>query len=391
MSKVVKAVIISLIALIIGGTALFFIYYWTSFKAADNAFANVVNEGNDYMDKESYDSAISKYEKALEMEPENTDLRNALAHAYVCYATTMDDEDSAINAYQNALMYNGSNTNAFWGIIDIYDSRGDEDSVLDTLKSGYEATGDENMKIKADNIEAERARIIAEEEAAAAEEAERIALEESRNAMLLPVKELFEADPIDYDAIKDLIRTEEYAAFADEVISDDNCFYLGDRDDSGNKSGKGLAIYANGYYYYGDFANDVREGNGIYMRAVYTINSALGSFIYEGEFSNDKPNGHGVATSNYYKDRISAAELVKSVIEGNFKDGYEDGEMSLEGTKRGGGNVKYTYKVVDGVAEKSSDDNSGIEGQYIIAKSKDGKSNLTSDGSKRGIEGFISE
>ena len=40
-------------------------------------------------------------------------------------------------------------------------------------------------------------------------------------------------------------------------------------------------------------------------------------------------------------------------------------------------------------ASKASNDDSGVKGQYIIAKASDGKSNLTSDGSARGVEGFI--
>ena len=49
----------------------------------------------------------------------------------------------------------------------------DEDNVIVALQTGYDNTQDENMKIKIDNIQAERARIQAEEEAKAAEEAKK--------------------------------------------------------------------------------------------------------------------------------------------------------------------------------------------------------------------------
>ena len=77
------------------------------------------------------------------------------------------------------------------------------------------------------------------------------------------------------------------------------------------------------------------------------------------------------------------------MIKGNYKDGLENGRMSLSGSTKGGSSVQYTYTVEDGIAAKSSSDDSGIKGQYIIAKSSDGKSNLTSDGSLRGVEGFV--
>lgn len=390
MSNIIKGIFIGAISLIIGVTVCFFVYYWVSYKSPDNTFANTVNAGNDYMDSENYSEAISKYEKALELEPENGDLRKALAHSYVCYAGTLDDEAAKISAYQSALMYNSTNTNAYWGMVDYYESVEDEDNVLMTLQTGYAETSDDNMKIKADNIIAERERIKAEEEAAAREEAERLAMEEARNSMLQPLLEMFQVENPDYDAIKELIRTEQYVDFADEVIGDDNSFYYGDLDVDGNRQGKGVAVYANGYYYYGDFSSNMRSGKGIYMRAIYSESSSLGSYVFEGTFENDKPNGEGVVTSNFYKDKISSAELVKQVIEGNYTDGLENGTMKLSGTKKGGGSVSYTYKAVDGVAEKSSDEDSGIKGQYVIAKSKDGKSYLSSDGSKRGVEGFYS-
>lgn len=388
-SRIVKAILIIVMAIVLGSTVLFFLYYWTSYKSADNTFANIINEGNDFMSAEKYLEAINKYESALELEPENAELRKALGHAYVCYAGTIDDGDSKVAAYQNALMYNKLNTNAYWGMVDFYEGMDDEESVLMTLQTGYAETQDDNMKIKADNIEAERARIKAEEEEAAREEAERLALIEYHDSMLNPLKEMFESEDMDLDAIKDLLRTDKYVSFADEVIGDDNSFYSGDLDETGLRNGKGIAVYANGYYYYGDFVNDLREGHGIYIRAVYTENSSLGSYMYDGEWMGDMPNGKGVATSNFYKDKISSAELVKQIIEGEYSSGLENGTMTLNGTKKGGGSVNYTYKVKDGVAEKSSNEDSGVKGQYIIAKSKDGKSNLTSDGSKRGIEGFI--
>ena len=240
-----------------------------------------------------------------------------------------------------------------------------------------------------DNIEIERARIKAEQEAIEAEEAQKLAIEESHNDKLSRLIVLFQEENPDMDAIKDMIRTEEFVDMVDEVIGNDNSFYYGDRDESGKRSGKGIAVYQDGYYYYGEFEDDMRSGHGIYIRAVYSESSSIGSYIFEGEFANDKPNGNGKAVSNFYKDKISASGLAKQEITGAFVDGLENGTMNLVGVTKGSATVKYTYKVENGVAVKSSKEDSGIKGQYIIAKSSDEKSNLTSDGSVRGVEGFV--
>lgn len=388
MSKLVRNIILGIVIALIAVSAIFITYYVTIMRSQDNAIANLINEGNDAMEENMYQSAIDRYNEALEYEPESRALKDAIAHAYIMLAGTLGNGPEAIEAYQNALTYNASNTNAYWGMASIYENNGDEDNLLLTLQTGYVNTNDNDMKVKADNIEIERARIKAEEEAAAAEEAERIALEESHNDKLSKLLEMFNVEEPDLDAIKDMVRTEEFVDMVDEVIGS-NSFYYGERDDNGRRSGKGIAVYADGYFYYGDYADDVRSGEGIYLRAVYAESSSIGSYVFEGTFANDKPNGNGTATSNFYKDKIGESGLTKQVITGEYTDGFENGTMNLTGTTKGGAKVKYTYKVENGVAVQSSKENSGIKGQYIIAKSADEKSNLTSDGSKRGVEGFV--
>lgn len=391
MSKKVRNTIIAVVTVVFAIIILFFVYYGVSYNSKDNIVADLVNTGNDYMAAESYQEAIKKYEAAMEYEPENDILKHAIAHAYVCLAGTYGSTYPAIDAYQSALTYNSLNTNAYWGIAGVYEDLGDEDNLLLTLHTGYANTDDVNMKIKAENIEIERARIKAEEEAAAAEEAARLAIEEEHNNLLSTLMDMLSADERDMDIVLELLRTDAYIGLADEVIGDDDSFYYGDTDSNGLRLGKGIAVYKDGYFYYGDYMDDVRNGEGIYIRAVYSESSSKESFIYEGGWMDDKPNGTGSATTSFYKDKISSSEFLKQIVSGNFSEGLEHGKMELVGTKKGGGTVKYSYRAENGVAEKSSDESSGIKGQYIIATSSDGKSNISSDGSERGVEGFIDE
>ena len=385
MNKTVALVLKIAIPIIVVAGILVAVFYWKSFTSEANELADIINKGNAYMAADCYEEAIGCYEEALGYEPDSPELKSALVKAYMLHASELGESDEAVFAYQSAINYEPSNRTPYWAIASIYENRGEEDSMMEVLRTGYEQTGDEDMNTKVTNIETERARIQAEEEAAAAELAEQQALEAERESLLSPLISLFIAK--DYDGIKDLVRTDEYIAMADEVIGDAS-FYCGDRDDAGNRNGVGVAIYENGYYYYGDFVNNVREGNGIWMRAVYSDASAIGSYIFEGEWSNDAPNGSGTATSNFYKDKISSDEMIKQVIKGSYSNGLEEGSMSLAGTTKAGKGVTYTYKCSSGVATQVSNDDSGVKGQYIIAKSSDGTSNLTSDGSVRGVEGF---
>ena len=372
-------------AIVIVAAILLGVYYGVSYFSEANKLADILKTGSSYMDAGEYETAIKYYDDALNYEPESQEIRNAISYAYIKLAENNTNNAEAVEQYQKSLLYNKTNKTPYWGVANIYESLGDEDNMMISLQTGYDNTGDEAMMQKIEAVQAERARIQAEEEAAAAEEAERAAIEEAHSEALKALYDCFASE--DMDAVKDMLRTEEYMDLADEVVGD-NTFYYGTRTDAGLKEGKGIAVYRDGYFYYGDFSGDQRKGTGILMRAVYADSSAIGSFIYKGEWSNDKPNGTGTCTSNYYADKVGASGLTKQVITGTYTDGLENGSMTLQGTARGSGNVSYTYTSENGIAKKISDEDSGVKGQYIIAKSKDGKSNLTSDGSKRGVEGF---
>ncbi|MCR5001893.1 MAG: tetratricopeptide repeat protein [Lachnospiraceae bacterium] len=378
----VATAIVIVIAIIMG------VYYGVSNSSPANKMADLLVTANKYMDSGDYEKAISYFDDALNYEPESEEIRNAISYAYIKLAENSTDSVQTVDYYQKSLLYNKTNKTPYWGIANVYESLDDEDNMLASLQNGYDNTGDETMRQKIEAVEEERARIQAEEEAKAAEEAERAAIEQEHAETLQKLYDCFEGG--DLDAVKEMMRTEEFTDFADEVIGD-NSFYFGTKTPEGVREGKGIAVYRDGYYYYGDFSNDQRNGHGILMRAVYSESSAIGSFVYDGEWSSDKPNGEGTSTSNYYKDKVGPAGLSRQVIKGNYTDGLENGTMRLDGTPQSGGSVSYSYTAENGVAKKISDEDSGVKGQYIIAKSSDGKSNLTSDGSLRGVEGFTGE
>ena len=376
------------VGVVLVATLLFGAYYYASYKSVANEVADQINKGNAYMEADCYQEAIECYEKALEYEQDNDRIRSAIVKAYMSMADSYGESDDALLCYQNALAVNPNNKTAYWSIANIYENRGDEDKMLEVLHQGFDDTGDETMNAKVFVVEEERARLQAEEEARIAEEEAKRAEEEARKEKLDPLKELFEAK--DYDGLKEKLREEDYIAFADEVIGD-NSYYSGDYDEDGNREGTGVAVYENGYFYYGEYHDGMREGHGVLFKAAYPEGSSMGSFLYDGQWDDDKPNGTGTAKSNYFKDRISASDFATKEISGNYTNGLENGEMTLIGVKRSGEKVTFKYKTTDGVAAKSSNESSGVKGQYIIAQTEDKKESLTSDGSKRGVEGFVDE
>lgn len=78
------------------------------------------------------------------------------------------------------------------------------------------------------------------------------------------------------------------------------------------------------YFYYGDFKNGKREGYGISFAKVGSTSYA----VFEGTWKDDAPNGFGVLYDNSRYSYTSLSECVETTY-GNWKNGYEDGEMKL--------------------------------------------------------------
>jgi len=377
--------------LIIFAIVLVSVYVGVIHFSKSTKLVNKLEQGNAFLDNGDYEEAIANYQEALIYDAESVEIKGHIAHVYVLIAQTMGSTDEAIEIYQKALTYDIGNVASYWGVASIFEERGDEANMLSALNTGYANTGDETIKAKLDAIQAEKDRIQAEADALAAqqaaEEAERVAKEEANNTLLVPLAELFAKD--DLDGVKDIIRTDEYIAMSEEIIGDDSLYYYGEKDDSGNYNGVGVGVYKNGYYYYGEYVNNVRSGNGIWMRAIYSASSSIGSYIYDGEWADNKPNGKGTATSNFFKDKIDATGLAKQVITGNYSNGLEEGKMSMVGTSKSGATYKYSYETTAGVAKKINDKDTGVKGQYYIAAGGDDVPMLMSDNSPRGVEGFV--
>ncbi len=128
-------------------------------------------------------------------------------------------------------------------------------------------------------------------------------------------------------------------------------------------AGKGLAVYKNGYVYYGEFKNGKREGNGVLM-AASNEDDNIKYNLYKGEWSNDLPEGKG---SIIYVENFSTDDMAMSATAGTFKAGYEDGKMSRNKTVAGTKWGTMEYSVKQGVPVPLRD----YKGQIVT--NKDGK------------------
>lgn len=135
------------------------------------------------------------------------------------------------------------------------------------------------------------------------------------------------------DAIWDLAHLKRYVKLSEELKNTDQYYYIGDVNSDGRPDGKGLAIYENNSYYYGDWSDGIRSGTGTWYRFyIGKINksNAMGKYMahsYAGSWANDLPNGQGAEHFDVDVSKLEGYERILQNVVGNFSDGLYDGEL----------------------------------------------------------------
>lgn len=176
------------------------------------------------------------------------------------------------------------------------------------------------------------------------------------------LKELYDYwDAYKLDAVEELVRLERVQKISQELKGTNKFYYYGSVDKLGRPSGKGLAVYEDNTYYFGEWKEGLRHGKGMWLEAaIYTEenqdkNLGLVEHSYNGEWSRDLPNGEGQEHFSYdysilIEDNTKNNACIANVI-GGFKDGYYHGEMYVMTVKRQGQLKEWSAICSNGVWE----------------------------------------
>ncbi|XP_063702633.1 radial spoke head 1 homolog [Culicoides brevitarsis] len=138
-------------------------------------------------------------------------------------------------------------------------------------------------------------------------------------------------------------------SLTEEGADDSIGTYEGDRNEAGERHGKGFAVLPNGDQYDGEYRNNFRHGSGIYyFKRGYRyegswklgLKHGIGKFYYpdgstyEGEWKSDQKQGYGIYTypnldryeGNWYKNKKHGT--------GNYL--YKEQDVNFHGTWRNG-------------------------------------------------------
>ena len=167
------------------------------------------------------------------------------------------------------------------------------------------------------------------------------------------------------DAVRDLVHLERYEAMSYELGSGSDFYYYGDVDEEGIPNGKGLAVYANDQYYFGDFADGKRSGNGTWISFYpYYSNYVVTEHLYSGSFSDDLPSGEGHEHYDYNPDHMNEEDIYLQNAIGSFSGGMYNGDMYVITVAPNGDTSEWSGKCIDGsweqVMNTKADENGNI-------------------------------
>ncbi|HJA93182.1 MAG TPA: hypothetical protein H9717_08750 [Candidatus Eisenbergiella merdipullorum] len=150
------------------------------------------------------------------------------------------------------------------------------------------------------------------------------------------------------EAVEDLSGLPHYRSMSASLQGPSYFYYYGDRNGEGRPDGTGIAVYGEDQYYYGQWSDGVRSGEGSWLKMYYYNDSdtesdrALISHSYTGSWQNNLPNGEGHEQYGIDIEQASTGSRYWQNVMGDFQDGLYNGEMYIV-TEDAGGNLQEWY------------------------------------------------
>lgn len=154
-------------------------------------------------------------------------------------------------------------------------------------------------------------------------------------------------------ALDDLANLERFRAMSYQLKGTTDFYYAGDVNALGEPHGVGIAVYADNRYYYGDWKNGKRDGEGMWMHYHIHASAAYQDVIlyhqYSGSFKNDLPDGEGAEHYDLNTELFEGNTRYYTNLIGTYGKGLYDGEFYLITSSNND-----DYEEWEGVAQSGS-------------------------------------
>ena len=200
------------------------------------------------------------------------------------------------------------------------------------------------------------------------------------------------------EAVEDLAYLPRYRAASEKLSGTTKYYYFGETDGDKRPSGKGLAMYADNQYYYGEWKNGARSGNGMWIKYyVYDQNANAKDSIYlqhsySGSWANDLPNGDGAEHYDFIDENLEPEVAYNRNFIGNFKDGLYHVEIYITNYNSEGNTKEWSGTAKNGVWQPFS--KADASGQYPVIVDLFNEDNYQwmteKENKNQGVQGLIS-
>lgn len=167
------------------------------------------------------------------------------------------------------------------------------------------------------------------------------------------------------EALDDLAKLERFRAMSWQLRESKEFFYYGERNAEGKPEGMGIAVYADDQYYYGEWKNGVRSGEGSFMH--YHIHTGVNKtdlytyHQYTGSWANDLPDGEGSEHYEYDMSLLKENVGYNTNLIGSYSKGLINGEFYITNIYSDGNMKEWYAEAKNGswVYQSDTKDNMG--------------------------------
>ena len=256
-------------------------------------------------DTPDYDKLLDMCDKLLDLDAGNTDISDTRKEILADYITDLLKDGDSDTAKELIDKYKEIEPDVDY-----------EKLVEDVINELFEDEDYETVKKLADDFKETFPDMNLDDMLAEIDTLEQEAA--TKLALMLNVFEYMSSE--DYDSMLGVGGSDEAVAVVDILVAHDKTSYIYIPEDDGSHTGTGAGIYLNGnngyYFYYGDFINGMREGNG----STFMKLDDNRKYVFTGEWKNNDPNGAGSA---YYESEHWTEE-----ISGELTDGLWNGHVT---------------------------------------------------------------
>lgn len=134
-------------------------------------------------------------------------------------------------------------------------------------------------------------------------------------------------------ALDDLANLDRFKAMSWQLSGTEDFYYYGDTNAAGQPHGKGIAVYADNQYYYGDWKEGKRSGGGTWIHYhIHTKPNNTDIYTYHqyaGLWKNNLPDGEGAEHYDLNSEALKENQYYSTNLIGSYAQGLIDGEFYI--------------------------------------------------------------